>query len=133
MKKLIAVLLLLAVSLSFCACGTPSTQTPTTEPAPSISEEEVRLQLKGTWKGSTSGKYTMEMVYAFDDELFLCETFVLGSSLGIKLGTYTIGDGVIELKYNDTEDTSELDFTYEDGQLTIYFDENTTLTKSIEE
>ncbi len=107
MKKIFISFFLVILMCSFCSCGASNAQS---------KEEQIEKKLQGVWVVET-GKAIIE--YKFDNGTFSAETTALGVSMGEKPGTYTIGDNIISLKY-DNGVTADLEFTYENNKLTIY-------------
>ena len=99
MKKALSIVLALVLCLSLCACAGGGPE----------------KALIGSWNPEQgSGGF-----YVFSEGgRFTCETKIAGLSLGVKEGSYEIGENVITLSY-DNGVVGGLNFTYQDGALTI--------------
>lgn len=115
MKKILSFALVIVVLLTLCACaGDPYA--------------DVKQALVGKWSGSyaMSGGITWSGSYQFNNN----GTFTVNATLraynvtidsSSNNGTYTIEEDQIVLKFakEDTND-GNLNYTYQDGKLTIY-------------
>lgn len=123
MKKVIIAILVMAMLVVFAGCSTGNTQQ-TTQADPT---KEIEQQLQGTWGCYVSEKVSVE--FSFNNGSFYSETEAMGVSLGEKEGTYTINDDAIVLKYNEAEGNVELRYSFANGKFTLYYDEDTEMTK----
>lgn len=108
-KKFAAALLAALLAVCLTACG---------------GANSVEKQLQGTWvlEGDVGA------TYIFNDDRFSCESFVAGISLGVKEGSYEIGEDTIILNY-DNGVAADIAYSMEKGTLSLYFSGDQPLVK----
>ena len=112
MKKAGALIAALMLLLSLAACSSGN------------SADAIEKQLQGTWVLDGDVGAT----YIFEDGRFSCESFVADVSLGVKAGSYEIGENAIALNYDNGVE-GDLEYTSENGELTLYFSNDEALVK----
>lgn len=81
-----------------------------------LEQSRIDEALQGKWMEDMD--YDTYTCYIFDNGRFSAETVIIGNNLGIDEGSYEILGGVIILQFDDGTGW-ELDYTYENGTLTI--------------
>lgn len=126
MKKVIIVTLVIAILFAFAGCSSDDTDitqpTETTDPL-----EEIERQLQGIWSCDVSSMVSAR--YSFVNGRFACETTAAGVNLGAKLGSYTLTEDAVVLKYDESDDTVELQYFFKNGKLTLFFNDETVMKK----
>lgn len=81
---------------------------------------EIDILLQGTWNVKVGD--SINAIFSFQNGSVSCQTEVLGVSLEANEGKYEIGETEILITYDSGID-AELEYSYEDGSLIVYFDD----------